>query len=799
MPVFINNVDDYLGPSQACVNPLFLPDAPPSKKANFLSSDGSTNATNISLDKASPNNNVGIQNNRSRVRQRRAPRIIQSDDTDLLQSTTVARSSDPVIRLEKNGEHEKHINVDNDTSTQMQQLLSSSTTMNSDIITTQTIQTKAKASVKLSDCLSCSGCVTSAEAVLMSHHSIDSLREASQLNSKHIVFTISPASLADLYRHLYLVDEDGHNDGAANLNDMHQPPSRNEFLSKITAFLVSEFGAEMVIDGIVPQRISLVEAASEFCHRYRKTRQSMEPRSNNGDPVVRRPVIPSIALSSTKTRYINKQTNLNVDMDDGTSMEITTIIHPPGRQVEKETGAESMSALNDKNPAYSMELNSLPMLSSSCPGFVCLVEKTAPLVVPLLSSAKSPMAVAGTLTKIGLDDCEKTPSGSTKSCFHVAIMPCHDKKLEAGRADFAWEKQVLLKYGNSLKIDHELTTSLVAENDLVNEVDLVLTTGELLEALSDVITTQKNREVSALTILPTINSEAGHTSKVDAIRKYLSQVNDGLDLLGVLKTATNSNYQQDNETMSSLELDTGVHGSGSYADFIFRWAARELFGCELSSNMPLPWKSSSSSSTHTTSTSGQGIGLIRRRSRRQETTDMREVTLFEHYDGSYSCFDSASEDNVRTSQPVLHFATAFGFKNVQLILQSLSKTESLSSSSRGYDYVEIMACPSGCSNGGGQIGANGHRETPRETKQRVNKTVSVMPIGRPLKGGCASISDALIDCDTKGLVKGNAFIQDVECFNERAKQLFHTRFHVVPALELSTGATAGVALSDTKW
>jgi iron only hydrogenase large subunit-like protein len=408
------------------------------------------------------------------------------------------------------------------------------------------------------------------------------------------------------------------------------------------------------------------------------------------------------------------------------------------------------------------------------------------------------MAVAGTLTKIGLDDCEKTPSGSTNSYFHVAIMPCHDKKLEAGRADFAWEKQVLLQYGNSSKIDHELKTSLLAENDLVNEVDLVITTGELLEALSDAITTQKKREVSVLTILPTINSEADHTSKSDTIRKYLSQVNDGLDLLGVLKNVTNSNYQQeDNETMSSLELDTGVHGSGSYADFIFRWAARELFDCELSSNTPLPWKSSSS--THTTSTTGQGSGLIRRRSRRQETTDMREVTLFEHNDGSYSCFDSASEDNVRTSQPVLHFATAYGFKNVQLILQSLSKTESSSLSSRGYDYVEIMACPSGCSNGGGQIGGNGHRETPRETKLRVNKTVSVMPMGRPLQGGCTTISDALIDCDIKGLVKDDAFLQDVECFNERAKQLFHTRFHVVPALELSTGATAGVALSDTKW
>lgn len=799
MPVFINNVDDYLGPSQACVNPLFLPDAPLSKKANLLPSDGNTNTTITS-------SNVGIQNNRTRMRQRRTPRIIQSDDSDLLQFTAV-RSVDPVIQLEEKDEHK---NVINDDTAQMQ-TLSSTTVNDANIISTQTIQTKAKASVTLSDCLSCSGCVTSAEALLMSHHSIDSLREASQSNSKRIVFTISPASVADLYRHLYLEDNHGDYDDAANSNDFvgkdvsrtvmhHQFPSRKEFLSKIAAFLVSEFGAEIIIDGIVPQRISLVEAASEFCHRFRKTRQSMEhSSSNNVDPVTRRPMIPSVALTSTKTRYINKQPNLDVDMDDGKIMEVTTIIHPPGRHMEKDSGDESISAMY-KNPA-SIDFYSLPMLSSSCPGFVCLVEKTAPLVVPLLSSAKSPMAVAGTLTKIGLDGCEKTPlAGITKSYFHVAIMPCHDKKLEAGRADFVWEKQVLLQYGNSSKIDNELKKSLVADNDLVNEVDLVLTTGELLEALTDAITTQKSRKASTLTILLTVDSEAGHTSKVDAIRKYLSQVNDGLDLLGVLKTATDSISQQDHETMSILELDTGVHGSGSYADFIFRWAALELFHCKLSSNTPLPWKSSSS--THIISTTGQGSGLIRRRSRRQETTDMREVTLFEHYDGSYSCFDRPSENSSDlTSKPVLHFATAYGFKNVQLILQSLSKTEtsSSSSSSRGYDYVEIMACPSGCSNGGGQIGPNGHRETPRETKQRVNKTVSVMSIGRPLKGGCTTISDTLIDCDIKGLVKDDAFLQGIECFNESAKQLFHTRFHVVPALELSTGATAGVALSDTKW
>lgn len=36
-------------------------------------------------------------------------------------------------------------------------------------------------------------------------------------------------------------------------------------------------------------------------------------------------------------------------------------------------------------------------------------------------------------------------------------------------------------------------------------------------------------------------------------------------------------------------------------------------------------------------------------------------------------------------------------------------------------------------------------------------------------------------------------------FGDDAKKMLHTRFHVVPKLELNTGATAGVALDDTVW
>lgn len=95
---------------------------------------------------------------------------------------------------------------------------------------------------------------------------------------------------------------------------------------------------------------------------------------------------------------------------------------------------------------------------------------------------------------------------------------------------------------------------------------------------------------------------------------------------------------------------------------------------------------------------------------------MRSITLYKHCDGSYSC--DADDSGCKQSTPVLNFATAYGFKNVHLILQRVSKDGRTAGALdvKGYDYVKVMACPSGCPNGGGQIGAMGQCETPKETK-----------------------------------------------------------------------------------
>jgi iron only hydrogenase large subunit-like protein len=612
--------------------------------------------------------------------------------------------------------------------------------------TTYTLSTKKKATVTLSDCLACSGCVTSAEAVLMSHHSIDKLKElcAQQKESekqKKIVFTISPASLSDLYRHLYL--EGNESDTSSKL------PSRQWLLAKVAAFLHNEFGAEMVIDGTLPQTISLLESATEFCYRYRKRMSRDESKENT----LSRQELPSIALSSTQTRFINKHSDTVSTGDDETLTEVTTVNHSPGLIIEEDGKEKAQSS--------TLKASSLPVLSSSCPGFVCLVEKTASAAVPFLSSAKSPMAVAGTLIKTGM--CNKEIE-ATKDLFHVAIMPCHDKKLEAGRGDFSWEQQTLLNYGNAFQnatgtINESNGGNIVTE-ELVKEVDMVLTTGELLEILTE---TASNK-ISNATNAPSVHS----------IRCTLDELKNATakDLV-VLESEAEHLAADDGKNEQNIEL----YGSGSYADYIFRYAALDLFNCRVPLDEPLPWADSSQTNNPASNTGNSG-GVIRRRRKRPDMSGLREVSLYKLADGTYSCIKPKDAESV---EPVLKFATAYGFKNVQTVLQSLSKKTSSLEKRSDCHYIEIMACPSGCPNGGGQIGANGRKETPRETKERVRKVVQTVPRVRPQDGRLP-------------LYYGRN-----EPFSQKARRIFHTRNHVVPELELSTGATAGVAVNDTKW
>lgn len=66
-----------------------------------------------------------------------------------------------------------------------------------------------------------------------------------------------------------------------------------------------------------------------------------------------------------------------------------------------------------------------PMLSAVCPGFVLYAEKTKPELVPYLLNVKSPQQITGSLLKLSCPE----------KLYHLTIMPCFDKKLEAARPD----------------------------------------------------------------------------------------------------------------------------------------------------------------------------------------------------------------------------------------------------------------------------------------------------------------------------------------------------------------------------
>jgi iron only hydrogenase large subunit-like protein len=96
--------------------------------------------------------------------------------------------------------------------------------------------------------------------------------------------------------------------------------------------------------------------------------------------------------------------------------------------------------------------------------------------------------------------------------------------------------------------------------------------------------------------------------------------------------------------------------AGGYLEFIFRTAAQQLFHRQLPPG-PLPMKT-------------------------LRNADFTEISL---------------DVEGRT---VLRFAAAYGFRNIQTLVRKIKRRAC------EYDYVEVMACPSGCLNGGGQIKAH---------------------------------------------------------------------------------------------
>lgn len=118
-------------------------------------------------------------------------------------------------------------------------------------------------------------------------------------------------------------------------------------------------------------------------------------------------------------------------------------------------------------------------------------------------------------------------------------------------------------------------------------------------------------------------------------------------------------------------------------------------------------------------------------------------------------------------QVVLRFAYAYGFRNIQSILAKAKKGKC------PYHFVEVMACPSGCLNGGGQIKPK--KEGPRETRQRVESVAEVLYEDLVPR---APQDNPLVQAVYRELLGG-------EPGGVEARQFLHTTYHNVPKLESS--------------
>ncbi|XP_054011192.1 probable cytosolic Fe-S cluster assembly factor GH10760 [Hylaeus anthracinus] len=381
-----------------------------------------------------------------------------------------------------------------------------------------------KVEITLADCLACSGCITSAESVLVTQQSQEELlrvfrEKMSQCQSEDgtcsifIVVSLSVQAILSIAERYSLKPK--------------------EAQQKLAGYFY-QLGADTVLDMTVADDFALLESAKEFVERFKAAK-------------------------------------------DGSK-------------------------------------NQLPMLSSSCPGWVCYAEKThGNFILPYISVTKSPQQIMGSLVKYHLAE---TMGLSPEQIYHVTLMPCYDKKLEASREDF---------YNNERNS---------------KDVDCVITPIELEQMLNE------------------------HNLVLNEINVREIQKPFGLQV----------------DNMKNELYSHSGSGSGGYADFILRFAAKYLF---------------------------------------DETDIVVEFKNLRNPDFQEAVFQ-------KDGQTLLTFAIVNGFRNIQNLVQKLKRGKC------PYDYVEVMACPCGCLNGGAQIRPLNNIQ-PRELALKLESMYRELPQSDPDK------------------------------------------------------------------
>lgn len=435
------------------------------------------------------------------------------------------------------------------------------------------------AQITLTDCLACSGCVTSAEAVLIS------LQSHSEV--LHALDSAPCTALEQLRHHESRGSENtltAGNNGLDNLGKVFVA----SVSPQVRASLAATYGtSEQEAGWMIEQLLSGPQGL-----------RTGGQHGNGFDWVVDTNAMREVALVL------------------GAEEILSTLTTP--QEVAK-PDAEGTATTQPKKP----------ILTSACPGWICYAEKTHPHVLPHLSRLKSPQALTGTLLKTVLSKSLNIDPGRI---WHLAIMPCFDKKLEASReelTDIYWR-----------------SSSTPGSASAVRDVDCVITARELLMLA-------ETRGIS----FPSLSRKPLSTSV------KISFPDSKIDSFLFPKR-----YSLDSRRQPQ-QLPAGT--SGGYLYHILR----------------------TQQSLHPDSS----LHAIRGRN-----ADVIDYTLI----------------NNANNQPLFHAARYYGFRNIQNLVRKLKPVKQSRMPGGGrvgarkpagtdkgveYAYVEVMACPGGCTNGGGQI------------------------------------------------------------------------------------------------
>ncbi|KAI0387412.1 cytosolic Fe-S cluster assembly factor NAR1 [Hypomontagnella monticulosa] len=267
-----------------------------------------------------------------------------------------------------------------------------------------------------------------------------------------------------------------------------------------------------------------------------------------------------------------------------------------------------------------------PILTSSCPGWVCYAEKQHAHVIPHISRVKSPQALMGTLLKSVIS---RKLGIEPSRIWHLAVMPCFDKKLEASREDFTdavWDG--CGKPGKGTR-----------------DVDCVITSKEIL-----MLTESRNIDFFKLSRAP-IPSSLQIPFPDSTLQQFLFP-----------------------PTPRKGQSDPLAGTSGGNLYYTLKYVSARHPGSKI------------------------------------ETVRGRNVDVVE-----YTVKSAAGE-------PIFKAARYYGFRNIQNLVRKLKPAKQSrmpgaravgatrrpagKSTALEYAYVEVMACPGGCTNGGGQIKAD---------------------------------------------------------------------------------------------